>query len=63
VNYKSCIQIWIKLESFGQILTISMKFELIETTSSNLGEVRNASIIWKNLGKFQQTKSTLTKWQ
>jgi len=30
---------------------------------SNLSEVRNASIIWKNLGKFQPTKSTLTKWQ
>jgi len=37
VNYKSCIQIWIKLESFGQILTISMKFELIETTSFKFG--------------------------
>jgi len=30
---------------------------------SNLGEVRNVSINCKNFGKFQQTKSTLAKWQ
>jgi len=28
-----------------------------------LGEVKNVSISWKNLGKFQQTKSTLAKQQ
>jgi len=28
-----------------------------------LGEVKNISIHWKNLGKFQQTKSTLAKQQ
>jgi len=30
---------------------------------SNLGEIRNISITWKILGKFQQTKPTLSKWQ
>jgi len=34
---------------------------------SNLGEVKNVSINWKNLGrgrsKFQQTNWTLVKWQ
>jgi len=31
---------------------------------SNLAEVRNISIIWKNLGgtKFPQTSSSLAKW-
>jgi len=28
---------------------------------SNLGEVRNFSINWKNLDTFPQTKSTLVK--
>jgi len=40
-----------------------MKFEQIGTTYSNLGEVKNVSINWKNLGKVQQTKSTLAKQQ
>jgi len=30
---------------------------------SNLGGGRNVSINWKNLSKFEQTKSTLTKQQ
>jgi len=30
---------------------------------SNLGEVKNVSVNWKNLVKFQQTKPTLTKQQ
>jgi len=30
---------------------------------SNLGEVKNVSINLKNMGKFQQTKSTLGKQQ
>jgi len=63
MNYESFIQIWIKSESFGLILTISMKFEQTGTTSFNFGEVRNVSINWKILGDFQQTKSTLSKWQ
>jgi len=32
-----------------------MRFEQIGTTYSNLAEVRNVSINWKNLGKIQQT--------
>ena len=59
MNYKRFIQIWIK--SFGYILTTLMKFEQIGTTSPNLGEVKNVSTNWKNLGKFLQTKSTLAK--
>jgi len=49
--------------STSLILTISMKFEQIGTTSFKLGEVRNVSINWKNLGKFQQIKSSLAKLQ
>jgi len=40
-----------------------MKFEQIGTTSFKLGEVKNVYINWKNLGKFQQTNSTLAKQQ
>jgi len=29
----------------------------------NLGEVKNVSINWKNMGKLQQTKSSLAKQQ
>jgi len=37
VNYKSFIKIWITSESFGCILTISMKFEQIGTISFKFG--------------------------
>jgi len=40
-----------------------MKFEHIGTTSFKFGEVKNVSINWKDLGKFQKTKSTLAKQQ
>jgi len=40
-----------------------MKFGQIGQLHSNLGEVKNVSINWKNSGKFQETKSTLAKQQ
>jgi len=35
----------------------------MELLHSNLSEVKNVSINWKNLDKFQLTKSTLAKQQ
>jgi len=44
-----------KIRIIWVILPISMKFSKFGQLHSNLGEVRNVSINWKNLREFQQT--------
>jgi len=48
---------------FGPTKNFIQVLGKIRQLHSNLGEVKNVSINWKNLGKFQQTESTLAKQQ